>query len=170
MPKATATSEPLYYYEEGWYDARLESVKEDTVTYTAAPRHAAVKAGRAKVGDQLSFDQWIWTYTLLSGERAGSTLEVKTDTTINVNRDDDLIRLQVEAFIGETLTEGREVDTDLYEGQVIQLHIKHLPEGVNPKTQKKTFYTEVDQFAPAGDNAVAAASEGFGSFADEPPF
>jgi len=160
MPKSTVEQGRLYFYEEGEFLAILKSVEEKTVEYTAKPHHQAVKKGNARVGDTLSFDQWVWTWELLEGEHGSMEIEFKTDPKIELARRG--LALQAwEALTGEPLELGQDVDTDVVVGGKARLVIVHA----DPETGRdgQTYYrANVGEVLPAGDGASSSN--------EEPPF
>jgi len=153
MPKATVKRGRLYFYEEGEFTAILRSVEENTVEYTAKSHHQAVKKGEARVGDTLSFDQWIWTWDLLSGDHGSTEIEFKTNPGIEIAR--RTLGLQAwEALTGEPLELGQDIDTDVIVGGKARLVIVHE----DPETGRdgNTYYrSRVGEVLPLGDSGPA---------------
>lgn len=167
MPKAVAQEQPLYYFQEdgSWYHWTLQSVEEVTREWTVKEHHQDYIKGRAQLGDKKSFKRWEWKFVAADGPYKGDEIKIETDEKLSTNRDNDVMRAMVEAFIGGPLVEGQEIDTDLYEGLNIQATIKNLPARTSGD---RTYYNSTfGECAPAGEvqNSVETST-----FADEPPF
>lgn len=168
MPKAVAEEQSLYYFEEDgtWHNFILQKVEEKVVEYTIKENHQAYKRGRLNLGDKDSFTNWEWTFKGADGPYAGDEITIRTNDRLSTNRDGDLMRMMVEAFIGGPLQEGQEIDTDEYEGAAIQVTFKNLDprEGNDGRMYYNSTFGEC---APGG---VAQGSVEKSSFLDEPPF
>lgn len=163
MAKATAEQGKPYFYDEGEYLAILREVEEKHVDFTYKSHHKAVQNGKARVGDQGGFDQWIWKWELLEGEQAGRTMDVTTEPKVELTGWSPA-KSAYEALVGSPIELGQEIDTDLVVGLKARLVLTHL----DPRTQgDRTYYeTKVTDVLPARDG-----DEGIDSmYSDEPPF
>ncbi len=133
---------------------------------TYKERHKAVQNGKARVGDKGSFDQWIWTWELLEGERAGSTIDLKTPPKIELGDFYSAARVAYEALLGQPIEIGEEVDTDLVVGLKARVVIGHL----DPETRgDRTYYNSaIKDILPVRDGDADVSSPWDNS--DEPPF
>lgn len=167
MPKAVAEEKPLYYFVEdgSWHNFTLKSVTERKVDYIVKENHAAFRRGRKQVGETDSFTNWEWLFEGTDGVYKGDEITITTFPTLSTNRDEDVMRKMVEAFIGGPVVEGQEIDTDVYEGLTIQVSFKELPPR-DGRDGRKFYNSTFLECAPADQPQGVATS----TFADEPPF
>jgi hypothetical protein len=163
MPKASVEQGSPYYFEEGEYAAILLSVKENHVEFTYKSHHKAVQNGKARVGDKGAFDNWLWEFKLLEGNRAGETITLTTDPKVELEGWSPA-RVAYEALLGQPLELGQDVDTDLVCGLRARVVIANL----EPETRgDRTYYnSRVTDVLPAkdGDDSIDEPDS------DEPPF
>lgn len=153
MPKATVKEESEYPLPaETVFPARLDKVVEKTVEFTYKAHHAAVKNGRAKVGETGGFTKWQWEFAITDGPYAGMKAWGDTDGKLT-NREDDRVRQWSETLLGRELGIGDELDTDLLVGLPCSITVRH-DEPVPRRDGTGNFYPcPVDEVFPTDGSA-----------------
>lgn len=153
MPKATVVEESEYPLpSEVMFPARLEKVELIERTFEYKPHHAAVKAGRAKVGETGSFSKWSWEFKITDGDYANLHAYGDTDAKVT-NRADDTVRQWAETLLGRELGVGEELDTDLLIGLPCVLTVRH-DDPIPRRDGTGNYYPcPVDEVFPAGGAA-----------------
>lgn len=155
-PKATMREESLYSLpEDVLLPAKLNSVVTRTIPFT-------YKKG-PKLGQESSFDIWVWEFEITEGDYAGLKAWGETEDQLNNLEEprgrSKLVRPWAETLLGKEIQIGEEFDTDDLIGLSCQITVKH--EEPRPKKDGGFFYgCPVEDVFPA----AAATSD------DEPPF
>lgn len=149
MPKARVIEESEYPLpKETPLPARLDKVTENERTFQYKPHHAAVKNGKAKVGETGSFVKWSWEFKVTDGDYAGYVAYGDTDAKVT-NRADDKVRQWAETLLGRELGVGEELDTDLLVGLPCTVTVRH-EDPVPRRDGSGNFYPcPVDEVFPA---------------------
>lgn len=151
MPKTKMVDEDEYRLpDDVLFPARLDKVTEKTIHFTYKTDSAAVRSGRAFVGDPGEFTKWVWEFVITDGLYADERAYGETDDRLT-SREDNQVRQWGEALIGREIELGEDFDTDLLVGLPCMIQVRHD----EPKPRRDgngMFYgCSVAEVLPAGD-------------------